>query len=50
MNQRGMEVSTEGDFDRVQNKKAKKEVILYSVNSACSRELKNIIYLFLVGA
>ena len=45
-NQPGVEVSTEGDFDFVQNKKAKKEVILCAVNSACSSKLKDIIYLF----
>lgn len=50
MNQLGMEVSTGGDFDHVQNKRAEKEVALYSVNSACSSEQKSIIYLFPVGA
>lgn len=40
----GMELSTEGDFNCVQNKKAKNEVVLCSVNSACSRELKNTIF------
>lgn len=47
LNQSGVEVSTEGDFDCVQNKRAKKKVILYSVNSACSSNLKDVISLFL---
>lgn len=42
----GMELSTEGDFNCVQNKKAKNEVVLCSVNSACNRDLKNTIYFF----
>lgn len=48
MNHPGVEVSTEGDFDCVQNKKAKKDVVLCSVNSACSSVLKNTIYFFVV--
>lgn len=45
----GVEVSTEGDFDCVQNKKAKKEVIC-SLNNDRGSKLKNVIYLFLAGA
>lgn len=48
MNQPGVEVSTEGDSDCVQNKKAKKAVILCSGNSTCS-DPKCVISLFLVG-
>lgn len=51
MHSPGMEVSTEGAFDCVQNKKAKNEIIVcLSINSARSSKLKNVTYLFLVRA
>lgn len=49
-NQAGVEVGTEGNFDCVQNEKAKKEVVLCSVSSACSSKLKDIISCFFLRA